>query len=665
MLQTQNPFSDPQNQKSSLIEGGRKRISPFIFIESLSTVAFLFAVFVFAFFQDFNKEIMRVALPLVVFVVVKFTLSLSRYFFFSWEPGKEELVIRQGLLKKEELHFPYEKIQSVNLGATAIQRIFGFASFEFTDASSKKIEISPLNRGVAELLKQEIYARKQASEQFVEIQQTEHIDASKADVVNKISGKIHELQGAFEDNTSKVKELYNRHLNHSELLLSSIGDLSLWLPIALSFTLFAKMQDWLSIINIDLYNIVGNFYAEHADQFTGVLSGYAVYLIITFVICYLVVLLLELGYHYLQHSSYMLRRHKNSFEITRGFFTQRIQVVSFDKIQGVMYKQTFLYKLLGYVSVHALVIEAGKEEAEGLVDIHPCIKKSNLADFLTDFTPELSNFDNLDRHKLADCAFRRACVRASMYNALVLAALSIVGGLVYFLINAIPIFDDPRINFLCIQVVLIILALLAAVIVIWNYLNAIIRSRKSWFAYDQQKLILYTSGIRDSAVVMSKKKLQDVSMSQTVFQLRAQVAKFNACVAGEVSDFHINDVVQQEALELIEWAFPCSDNTARALQILGEEDLLYEEEELLYAKLCKEGIISSQKGQTMNKVIKVEGMHCHSCEKLLASSLEELAAVDKAVANFETSSVELELNAELSTEELASVVSDCGFNFVG
>lgn len=66
----------------------------------------------------------------------------------------------------------------------------------------------------------------------------------------------------------------------------------------------------------------------------------------------------------------------------------------------------------------------------------------------------------------------------------------------------------------------------------------------------------------------------------------------------------------------------------------------------------------------MNKLIKVEGMHCHSCEKLLTSSLEDIAAVDKAVANFETSTVELELNAEVSQEELAQVVSECGFTFV-
>ncbi len=63
----------------------------------------------------------------------------------------------------------------------------------------------------------------------------------------------------------------------------------------------------------------------------------------------------------------------------------------------------------------------------------------------------------------------------------------------------------------------------------------------------------------------------------------------------------------------------------------------------------------------MKKEVKVEGMHCPSCEKLLASSFEELNEVDSAQASHSECKLVLELNSDLSEDSIKSIVEDCGF----
>lgn len=593
MPQLQNPFADNQ-KRDNLPFQGKQRLSPFLFVELAGALFIPIGVF-FILIKASDHVAAIPAIMIFLSIMIKLIPSVAKYFIFTWELGEVELIIEEGMFNKIESHYPYEKIQSVNLKTSGFQRILGFTALEFTDASSKKISIAPLNRGIAELLKQEIYVRKQENKEQVSISQREQRVVSKADTVNKFSRQFNSLEGLFEESVSKIKELYNRQLNHWELVIVSLGDLSAWFPLAISWILISKLDRLLSMVGIDIYSLLSNAYSTHKDEAFSFIKLHVLSVFAAFLLCYLVGLFIQFCYNYLQHSSYMLKRHKKSFEISKGFFSQSVQTVSFSKIQGLMYEQNLFYKLIGYVSVKALVIEAGEDDTKGFVLIHPCLRKSVLSDFLADFTPELSDFSELDQYKLASSARRRAYVRTSIYNLFLVAIIALIDIFAAFFLADFTLFDYPEFNIIFAYMVMVIATFVGVVWLVRNYLNADIRARNSWFAYDSQKLVFHVSGIKDKVVVLSKKKLQDVCISQTLFQVRAQVGKLEVNIAGSVSDFDINDVIYEDTLKFLEWMYPYQDNNPEALKVLKEEDLLYEEEELHYAQLCEQGSISCGK----------------------------------------------------------------------
>lgn len=61
------------------------------------------------------------------------------------------------------------------------------------------------------------------------------------------------------------------------------------------------------------------------------------------------------------------------------------------------------------------------------------------------------------------------------------------------------------------------------------------------------------------------------------------------------------------------------------------------------------------------RTLQVEGMHCPSCEKLVASSVMELDGVESAQASHEREELIVTCDESVSNETIAQVVSECGF----
>lgn len=66
----------------------------------------------------------------------------------------------------------------------------------------------------------------------------------------------------------------------------------------------------------------------------------------------------------------------------------------------------------------------------------------------------------------------------------------------------------------------------------------------------------------------------------------------------------------------------------------------------------------------MEKSLKVKGMHCHSCERLLTMAIEDLYNVSVKSISYEKGEVEIEYEDEAQIEKVKKIIKENGYEVV-
>ena len=67
----------------------------------------------------------------------------------------------------------------------------------------------------------------------------------------------------------------------------------------------------------------------------------------------------------------------------------------------------------------------------------------------------------------------------------------------------------------------------------------------------------------------------------------------------------------------------------------------------------------------MEKTIKVEGMHCKSCEMLLMDAISEIRGVQGVSADFKKGTVKIACSDEAALDEAKKAIAKEGYRVVG
>ena len=88
--------------------------------------------------------------------------SVLKYFSFSYQLEPEEMVIREGILRRNERHIPYSRIQNIDLVQNLFHRLFKVAVVRLETASGGKPEavISVLTLPVVEDMRAHVFRQK-------------------------------------------------------------------------------------------------------------------------------------------------------------------------------------------------------------------------------------------------------------------------------------------------------------------------------------------------------------------------------------------------------------------------------------------------------------------------------------------------------------------------
>lgn len=516
-------------------------------------------------------------------------------FWFSWrhlgyEVGDSEFSLYKGVFSKKRLHVPYQRIQSVDVRASLLQRVAGVCSVEIDTAggsSNKAIVVPYVTKDAAGELRHELFARKQAilAGAAVAGDVPRPVPATKGEaagnVLDELGGVFSDVHGVFDEGSfaEPVAPSFEARLSNKELVLSGLSDVKsasgavlLGIVGVAGFAFgFAPVAEALSRWVDGL--LAGSALAGHtAASVAMAIAMRLVPALVVGVVCgALVIAALSAISSVLSYGDFCVRRRGSRIEVERGLLQHQTQGVDVDRVQFVRVEHGWIRRKLGYCKVYLGRIDSvaandgagnssmSTESSAGMV-VHPFLKTSDLPGLLSGIVPELDCFFEGDISCVPPVRARhRAVVRSSLWRsagfwvllALVLLAVCLHAALSLWEPGHLAVFWS-----LAMSLWPLILVLLVDMAV------GVVRGLKwhagSSLSYSDKSVRIVNEGFTRTEVVVPRRKIQFACLRANPLQAMAKVRCVlitTAAGTGSTSEC-LYDVDEKEASAFLDWTRP-------------------------------------------------------------------------------------------------------------
>lgn len=318
-------------------------------------------------------------LLLLILFIVYGVLYWLRYVFYLSE---QELRLEYGVLIRKRRYIPLERIQSVQLSAGILQRIFGLVKVQVETAGAGR---------EAEFVLAAI--PQQQAEELREILQAS----------GNICSQAEEVPAAIE------YKLSTRAL----LLLASTSN-GIGVAISALLVLVSQLDDFFS--QLDIWVTIGQ-YAE------GLITGRISLLILAFIILILLAWLISLVGSIIRFAGFHLIREGENIKISRGLLEKQQLTLPIKRIQAIRIVEGVLRQPFAMVSVQVVSISnSANAKGEGNV-LFPLLPRYQLYHFLQEVVPEFAMTINMQGLPVRA---RRRYLTVTVLPALAIAILAAV-----------------------------------------------------------------------------------------------------------------------------------------------------------------------------------------------------------------------------------------------
>ncbi len=268
-----------------------------------------------------------------------------RYVFYI---SGQELRLEYGVFLRKKRYIPFNRIQTVQISAGVLQRVFGLVKIQVETAgggSKAEFVLAALPRDKAEELQQIL----QAGGKFVE------------------------------ESTVEAQDIEYKLSPRSLLLLASTSN-GIGVVLSALLVIVSQLNDWFP--KLDVW--------RKAEIYAGQLVTAKIGLIILLVfLLVLLAWLLSLLGTIIQFGGFQLHRAGNTIHIKRGLFEKQQITIPIKRIQAVRVVEGLLRQPMGMVSVQVVSISNTGTKGEGNV-IFPLLPRTELAAFMEQVMPEFS-----------------------------------------------------------------------------------------------------------------------------------------------------------------------------------------------------------------------------------------------------------------------------------
>jgi putative membrane protein len=265
-----------------------------------------------------------------------------RYYVYN-----DELRVEYGVFTSKKTYIPLERIQSVELSAGVVQRIFGLV----------KLEVQTAGGGLA----------AEVSLPAITLQQ--------ADILQK---RLHLPSSQRIEDESPGQPSPEKKLGWKELIITASTSNGLGVVFLGATALISQAEQ--SFPGLNIYEMLQHSLSGYANK--GIL-GWVVVVLLLLIMAWLLSMLgtvLSLG-------GFVLTREEDRLVVHRGLIEKKQVSIPLKRIQAVKIVEGVLRQPFGLITLH--VVSAGHgDKSGGDIVLFPLLPKKDLEDFLHTYLPE-------------------------------------------------------------------------------------------------------------------------------------------------------------------------------------------------------------------------------------------------------------------------------------
>lgn len=353
-------------------------ILDFLIRHVYSLLQALLPLFLLALAQVGSRPWIWLAIPLLLIIFIIYgVLYWLRYLFYLSE---QELRLEYGVFIRKQRHIPFERIQSVQISAGILQRMFGLVKVQVeTAGGGNKAEfvLAALSRTKAEALREILQSSQNLPDQ---------------------------------DEEKPVALEY--HLSARSLLLLASTSNGMGVALSALLVIVSQLDDFFSGLHIWIK--IGQ-YAENLA--TGKISM----VILAVLILLLLAWLMSLVGTIIRFSGFQLVREGENIIVSRGLLEKQQLTLPIKRIQAIRVVEGVLRQPFGMVSVQVVSISnSASAKGEGNV-LFPLLPRVRLEQFLQETAPEFAMTFN---PRMLPVSARRRYLLITTLPMLIIASLA-------------------------------------------------------------------------------------------------------------------------------------------------------------------------------------------------------------------------------------------------
>ncbi|ADU30193.1 PH domain-containing protein [Evansella cellulosilytica] len=448
----------------------------FGFLGSLKELIFTFiAIFIFGQSSQIGGPFFYSVFFSIV-LVSTLILGVIKWWTFKYQLNEQELQIKQGLIFKKNRYIRKERIQSIDIQAKLLQRLFNLVELRIETAgggAEPEFRIVALKKEEARFIKEQLLINDKEDEEFEMI----HEEESFTDEMFEEENNDHSFHWA----------LSKKRLIIAALTSSGIGIVATFIAAIVS-----QAQQF----------IPDTFY----EYFFGwIMHSSIIYIGFIVLFILLIAWFISIGNTILKYGMFRIETKGDEVHISRGVLERRQLTLSANRITAVRIVQNLFRQPFGYAAVYVESAGGGSAEEDLSTILIPLCKKKEVNDIIQHIIP--SFVVEREYEKLPRKSLRRYMIKL-LLPSLILAAI-----VTYLL-------PYGWLSF--------ILPFFAILLGIMQYYDAGIGISK-------QLLLIKSRKISLSEVIIPRNRIQSMSSSQSILQRFDDLHTIHVAILSSIS----------------------------------------------------------------------------------------------------------------------------------
>ncbi|MBM7094589.1 PH domain-containing protein [Bacillus sp. H-16] len=438
-------------------------------------------------------------LVLGALLVFSFLSGFLHWLTFRYRLDEQELHIRQGLIFRKKRYIHQDRVQSIDLNAKLIQRMFNLVEVRIETAGGgdePEFRIIALNKEEANDIRNELLYGKKKRE-------TEAPDSDGNSILSE--------EEIDQETVSKEPD-YTWKLSTKRLITAALTSSGIGVAATFVAALFSQVQQF---IPETWYETAIGFVVESSVLF--ILS----FLILVLVIAWLIRIVSTV----LKYGNFSIEKTGNDIVIARGLLERRQLTLNRRRITAVRLVQNVLRQPFGYTSVYVESAGGGTKDEDLSTILIPLCKETEVKAHLEKIVPDFAFERPLTG--LPKKSMKRYMVRLTVPAVIAASAIT------YF-------FDYGAYSFAA-----IIVALLMGY---WQYKDAGIGVNERFLWMRMRKFARTT-------VIVPKKRIQTVEVTSNPLQRLNQLTTLEVSILTSImgKTFSLRHLSEQQSMNYYMW----------------------------------------------------------------------------------------------------------------